>query len=385
MKRGNDTLIYFDNSSTTKPCERAVAAVNKALCEMWGNPSSLHNMGLEAERLIKGSREAIAKALNADEKEIFFTSGATESNNTAVFSSAFTRGKRRKRIITSQTEHPSVLAPIKRLEEQGFEVIRLLPDSSGAVSPKEVLKYIDKNTLLVSVMSVNNETGAINDISRIFKAVKAADKDIYTHTDAVQGFLKLPINVKSFCADMISISGHKVYSPKGVGALYIKKGSNLKPFIVGGGQEKGFRSGTESVPLITAFGEAVSEYSKTLSERYEKAERLKQRLKKNVETLDGVYLHEFNNHLPYVNSLTVSGYKSETLLHFLEEREIYVSSGSACAKGKKSDTLKAFGYSESELDSTIRISFCADNTEDEVDRLVFEIQNAMKSLVRIRR
>ena len=161
MKRGNDTLIYFDNSSTTKPCERAVAAVNKALCEMWGNPSSLHNMGLVAERLIKDSRETIAKALNADEKEIFFTSGATESNNTAVFSSAFTRGKRRKRIITSQTEHPSVLAPIKRLEDQGFEVIRLLPDSSGAVSPKEVLKYIDKNTLLVSVMSVNNETGAI--------------------------------------------------------------------------------------------------------------------------------------------------------------------------------------------------------------------------------
>lgn len=378
-------MIYFDNSSTTKPCEQAISAASKALREMWGNPSSLHKMGIESERLIMNAREVIAGSINAEEGEIFFTSGATESNNTAIFSSALTKGKRRKKIITTATEHPSVSAPIKRLEDQGFEVVRIFPGEDGVIDPYEVVKQVDKNTLLVSMIMVNNETGVINDVSTIFKAVKAIDKEVYTHTDAVQGFLKIHVNAKKLCADMISLSGHKVYAPKGVGAIYIKKGLNLKPFIVGGGQEKGIRSGTESVPLICAFAETVKVHSKTQDERYKKAALLRQRLMERTMTLDGVYLHEFKSFLPYINSLTVKGYKSETLLHFLEEREIYVSSGSACSKGKKSEVLKAFGYSDSELDSTLRISFCGDNTEDDVDRLAYEIQNAMNSLVKIKR
>lgn len=378
-------MIYFDNSSTTKPCEQALSAASKVLSGMWGNPSSLHKMGVEAEKLIISARQTVAKSINADEREIFFTSGATESNNTAIFSSALTKGKRRKKIITTATEHPSVSAAIKRLEEKGFEVIRIIPSENGEISTSEVIRHVDKNTLLVSIIMVNNETGTVNDISTLFKAVKATDTEVYTHTDAVQGFLKIPVNAKTLCADMISLSGHKVYAPKGTGAIYVKKGLNLKPFIVGGGQESGFRSGTESVPLICAFAEAAKAYSKTQDERYKKAVLLRQRLKERTLALDGVYLHEFKSCLPYINSLTVMGYKSETLLHFLEEKEIYVSSGSACSKGKKSEVLKAFGYSDSELDSTLRISFCADNTEDEVDRLMDEIQNAMNSLVRIKR
>lgn len=376
-------MIYFDNCSTTKPCVEAVKAAKTALEDTWGNPSSLHKMGVSSEKLVNDARSAVAKALNADDSEIVFTSGATESNNTAIFSAALSRGKRRKKIITTAFEHPSAAEPIKRLEEHGFEIVRIFPDKDGVISPSDVLSKIDSNTLLVSLMLVNNETGVITDVSKIFKAIKLRDKEIYTHTDAVQGFLKININSKTTFADMISISAHKAYAPKGIGALYIKKSVNLLPFIVGGGQESGRRSGSESTVLINAFGAAVKANADNIQARYEKAKLLREYLSKSIEDIDGVYLHEFKNSLPYINSLTVEHYKSETLLHFLEAREIYVSSGSACSKGKKSEVLKAFGYNGSQLESTLRISFCADNTTEQIDEFVNAVKEAKKRLIKI--
>ncbi len=376
-------MIYFDNCATTKPCTEAVNASEEALRETWGNPSSLHKMGVSSEGIVNDARSIIAKALNADDSEITFTSGATESNNTAIFSAAMTKGKRRKKIITTAIEHPSAAVPIKRLEEQGFEVVKIFPDKDGVINPGDVLSKIDSNTLLVSLMLVNNETGVITDVSKIFKAIKMRDKEIYTHTDAVQGFMKININSKTMYADMISISGHKAYAPKGIGALYIKKGVNLLPFIVGGGQELGRRSGSESTVLINAFGAAVNAHLDDIQARLDKAKLLREHLKTSVKDIDGVYLHEFKNSLPYINSVTVENYKSETLLHFLEAKEIYVSSGSACSKGKKSEVLKAFGYNDSELESTLRISFCADNTTEQIDEFVNAVKEAKQRLVRI--
>lgn len=376
-------MIYFDNCSTTKPCGEAVKAAEAALKDIWGNPSSLHKMGVCSESLVTDARCVIAKALNAEESEITFTSGATESNNTAIFSAALTRGKRRKKIITTAFEHPSAAVPIKRLEDQGFEVVRIFPDKDGVINTSDVLAQIDRNTLLVSLMLVNNETGVITDVSKIFKAIKMRDKDIYTHTDAVQGFMKININSKTMYADMISVSGHKAYAPKGIGALYIKKGVNLLSFIVGGGQESGRRSGSESTVLINAFGAAVKAHTDNIGSRFDKAAFLSKYLKERVKDIDGVYLHEFKNSLPYINSVTVEHYKSETLLHFLESKEIYVSSGSACSKGKKSEVLKAFGYNDSELESTLRISFCADNTTEQIDEFINAIKEAKQSLVKI--
>lgn len=376
-------MIYFDNCATTKPCAEAVNAAEEALKETWGNPSSLHKMGVSSEGIVNNARSIIAKALNADDSEITFTSGATESNNTAIFSAALTKGKRRKKIITTAIEHSSAAVPIKRLEEQGFEVVRIFPDKDGVINPGDVLSKVDSNTLLVSLMLVNNETGVITDVSKIFKAIKMRDKEIYTHTDAVQGFMKININSKAMYADMISISGHKAYAPKGIGALYIKKGVNLLPFIVGGGQESGRRSGSESTVLINAFGAAVNAHLDDIQARLDKAKLLREHLKTSVKDIDGVYLHEFKNSLPYINSVTVEHYKSETLLHFLEAKEIYVSSGSACSKGKKSEALKAFGYNDSELESTLRISFCADNTTEQIDEFVNAVKEAKQRLVRI--
>lgn len=376
-------MIYFDNCATTKPCEQAIKAAEAALRDTWGNPSSLHKMGVSSESLVNHARSIIARALNAEDNEITFTSGATESNNTAIFSAALTKGKRRRKIITTAFEHPSVSSPIKRLEEQGFEIVRIFPEKDGVINPSDVLSKIDSNTLLVSLMLVNNETGVITDVSKIFKAVKMRDKDIYTHTDAVQGFMKININSKAMYADMISISGHKAYAPKGIGALYIKKGVNLLPFIVGGGQESGRRSGSESTVLINAFGAAVNAHINDIGSRFDKASLLKEYLRDRIKDVDGVYLHEFKNSLPYINSVTVERYKSETLLHFLESKDIYVSSGSACSKGKKSEVLKSFGYNDSELESTLRISFCADNTTEQIDEFIDAIKEAKQSLVKI--
>ena len=376
-------MIYLDNAATTKPCEEACKAVMEGL-EYFGNPSSLHHAGVEAEKLITNAREIIASALGALPEEIFFTSGATESDNTAVFGAYKAHGKRKHRIVTTSVEHPAVARPCDELERLGCEVIRISPREDGNFYAEDIVSAVNDDTFLVSCMLVNNETGAVLPIEKAFSSIKRKFPDVLTHCDCVQGFMKIPVKVKKLNADMISLSGHKIYAPKGIGALYVKKGIHIPPFMLGGGQEKGFRSGTESVPLICGFGAAVEKLKNNISENYSKAKKLQNYLYKKCSETQGIYPnYTAENSSPYVTSIAVRGLKSEVLLHFLESKEIYVSSGSACSKGKKSGTLSEFRIPEENLDSTLRISFSVDTTENDIDALMEAIQEAQKKLAKI--
>lgn len=376
-------MIYLDHTATAPVCDEAKKALIAAL-DIFGNPSSLHRLGIDAQLLVSKARQSIANAIKADEDSIYFTACATESNNTAIFGVASALGKRKKRIVISGIEHPSALECALRLEAEGFEVVKILPDENGEISAKTVFDAVDEKTLLVSMMLVNNETGYILPVSKAFSMIKKRYPDVVTHCDAVQGFLKIPFTVKNLCADLISVSGHKVCAPKGVGALYIKKGTRINPFIVGGGQEKNMRSGTENVTLISAFGAAVDFLAPAVKERLQKTEETKAYLLQKLENVDGAYAHSFSESSPYIVSITAENIKSETLLHYLESKEIYVSSGSACSKGKKSSVLAAFHYTDRELDSTIRVSLCADTTKEDIDTFIAELENAISSLCKIR-
>ena len=258
-------MIYLDNSATTKPCESAISALNRALTEVWGNPSSLYGLGLEAENLINDTRLKIAEAINAREDEIFFTGSGTEANNLSIIGAANLMKRRGNRIVTTSVEHPSVLNTCKYLELQGFEITYIKPENDGNLSAEKVLSAVDGKTVLVSVMSVNNETGCIFPVAEIFEGLKEMKSIAVKHTDCVQAFGKMPIDIEKLGADLLTASGHKIHGPKGIGFLYKKKNLQLKPIIHGGGQEKGLRSGTESVPLIAALGGAISELSVNLT------------------------------------------------------------------------------------------------------------------------
>ncbi len=375
-------MIYLDNAATTKPCGEAKKAVIQGL-ECFGNPSSLHRAGLEAELLVSHARAVIAEALGASEEEIYFTSGATESNNTAVFGAYKAHGKRRKRIVTTSVEHPAVKNPVDELEKQGCEVVRISPDENGEINSRDIFAAVNEDTFLVSCMLVNNETGYVLPVEKAFSMIKKKYPDVLTHCDCVQGFMKLPVKAKKLCADMISLSGHKVCGPKGIGALYVKKGVHVPPFMLGGGQEKGFRSGTESVPLICGFGAAVEKLSPLVSENYERVSGLQRYLIEKCTENGGISVNSRGGS-PYVTSIAVKGLKSEVLLHYLEKREIYVSSGSACSKGKKSSVLKEFNYPTENLDSTLRISFSFESSREDVDGLMEGISAAQQALCRIR-
>lgn len=376
-------MIYLDNTATTPLCEEAKAGIAEAL-DVFGNPSSLHRMGLNAQLMVDDARKTIASTLKTTPDCIFFTSCATESNNTAIFGTAATYGRRKKKIVISGIEHPSAARCADRLESDGFEVVRIMPDENGIISADDIVSAVDEKTCLVSCMLVNNENGYILPIPAAFSAIKRKYPDVILHCDAVQGFLKIPFNAKTLNADLISISGHKIFAPKGVGVLYVRKGVRIAPLILGGNQEKGLRSGTENVILINSLKRAVEAYSGDIEKRFEKATALKRQLLSIIDDIDGAYCHTSDNHSPYIISITVENIKSETLLHFLEEREIYVSSGSACSKGKKSDILKAFRYSDKALDSTVRVSITADTTTEELETLCREIINAKESLCKIR-
>lgn len=376
-------MIYLDNAATTAVCDEAKAAAAQGF-ECFGNPSSLHGVGLKAENLIRDARAVIAQSLGVKDKEIFFTSCATESSNTVISGAAKAYGKRRKKIITTTIEHPSVAEPIKALEEQGFEVVRISPDESGKITPEMITSQVDKNTLLVSVMYVNNETGYILPVDKIFKAVKRINPETVCHCDCVQSFMKLPFRAKDLGADCISISGHKLHAPKGIGALYVRSGVRIVPLLLGGGQESGFRSGTENVALINSFAAAVKRLSPTVMQRYEIMSELKKRLVANLAGKEGINVNSGDDCSPYVISVSVERIKSETMLHFLEERDIYVSSGSACSKGKKSGVLSELKIPDKYLDSTVRVSLCAENTADDIDAFTAAVLEGQECLAKIR-
>lgn len=376
--------IYLDNAATTRPCEPAVSAVFQNMVEDYGNPSSLHKIGLAAEQNVTEARKAVAAALVCDPQCVIFTSGATECNNTAIFGAAKNYGKRKKKIVVSAVEHPSVAEPIKYLEEkEGFEVVRIKPSRGGEIDPEEFIKAVDENTCLASCMLVNNETGAIQPVRRIFSQIKRDFPECITHCDAVQGFMKIPIKSAEIFADVIVVSGHKVHAVKGVGAMYIRKGIRIAPLLLGGGQEKNLRSGTESVPLIAGFGAAIRALMPTVGIAHENAEKISAYLLKKLSKLDYVTVNSTaENSSPYIINFSVEGIRSEIMLHFLESRDIYVSSGSACSKGAHSSVLTAMGVSDKLADSAIRVSICRTTTMGEIDVLVTALQEGWQSLAK---
>lgn len=370
-------IAYLDNSSTTKPSKRAVEYITKALEANWGNPSSLHRIGMEAEIALNGARETVARSLNARADEIIFTGGGTEANNTALLS-VLKAKKRGGRIITTAIEHPSVLETAKRLTDYGFEVIALKPDKNGIVPISALENALTDNTLLVSMMLVNNETGAVQPVREAAALTKRKAPNALFHCDAVQGYGKLPLNVKQLGVDLLSASGHKIHGPKGIGFLYCKKGVHISPLITGGGQESGMRSGTEALPLIMGLKAAVEELPHTdtqLKAQQELFDYTKDRL-----LSIGAVINSAEGCLPYILNVSLMGYRSETLLHFLEGRNVFVSSGSACAKGHGSYVLNEMGLDKKRTDSALRISFSRFNTKEDADMLVSALEDAKKQL-----
>jgi len=373
-------IIYLDNSATTKPCDKACEYINKALKENWGNPSSLHELGIDAEITVTAAREKIAKTISAKPQEIIFTGSGTEANNTAIMA-ALSLKKRGNKVITSKIEHPSVLQTVKRLEDMGFEVVCLDCDSEGVIDLRQLENELSEKTVLVSIMQVNNEIGSVQPIADIVKLTKKLSPNALVHCDAVQSFGKTPINVKNLGVDLLSASAHKIHGPKGIGFLYCKSGVNLPPLITGGGQERGLRSGTEPVPLIAGFLGAVEDLP-DIKKQYEKIENLNRYAREIFSSSGFIDINSPLNALPYILNISVIGYRSETLLHFLESRNIYVSSGSACAKGETSYVLAALGLSRQHADSTLRISFSKDNTKEDIDLCLEALKAAVSKLRR---
>lgn len=359
---------YLDNASTTKPCAEAVETIIRCLTTDYGNPSSLHKMGLNAQLYMDNARKSIAKVLGCNNVDsILFTSGATESSNISILGTAKIYGKRKKKVVTTTIEHASVKECFNELERQGFEVVRVSPNKDGEITYQDIVNAVDDNTFLVSCMLVNNETGYILPIEKAYNGIKKKYPDVITHCDCVQGFLKVPINVRTLKADLISISGHKVHAPKGVGALYVSKGTRISKSNLGGKQERGFRSGTEALPNIAGFGSAVEVYYPTIKERFEYVSKLKQYLIDSISKYSWICINSKEDASPYIVNISVLGVRSEIMLHFLEEKGVYISSGSACSKGEKSGVLSQFGLSERHSDSAIRVSFCETNTTQDID------------------
>lgn len=371
---------YFDNSATTMLCEKAKQSIINA-CECYGNPSSLHKLGTVSNEMLKASREVIAKSIGAMADEIYFTSGGTESDNIALLGAAHSLCRRGKRIVTTAFEHSAVINTLKQLEAEGFEVVYLKPDESGSVPMSAFLEAINEQTILVSCMSVNNETGAFLPIQSIKKIIEKKKSPAYFHCDLTQSYLKYPVSVKKLGVDLLTLSAHKIHGPKGVGALFVKKGVRILAHTFGGEQEKGLRPGTESLILINGFKGAVEDFGNA-TENAQKVKEIKDYIIEKLKNESDVIINSPENSSDYILSIAVLGIRSETMLHFLEAENIYVSSGSACAKGKASHVLTALGYDKKRADSTIRISFSKLNTLSQADMLINGIITAKNTLIK---
>ena len=374
-------MIYLDNSATTKPCESAIKALEKAMTSTWGNPSSLYGLGVDAENLINETRLRIANLINARADEIFFTGSGTEANNLAIIGAVNLMKRRGKKIITTSVEHPSVLNTCSFLEQYGFEVVKVKPQADGNINADNILSEVDDKTILVTMMLVNNETGCIFPVREIADGLKNKKSIALLHTDCVQAFGKINIEVEELGADLLTASGHKIHGPKGIGFLFKRKNIALKPIIHGGNQEKGLRSGTEPVPLIASFGGALDELN--IEQSFNKVKELHTYAYEKLSNIDGVLINSpKDGTLPYIINISVQGLRSETLLHFLESREIYVSSGSACSKGKGSHVLSEMSLNADRTDSALRISFSKNNTTDDIDTLICALKLAQTILCR---
>lgn len=371
---------YLDNSATTKPCEGARQKMLYAIDECWGNPSSLHGKGIDADMLLLSARRAVAKSLSADEKEILFTSGGTESNNLAILGAAHAMKRKGNKVITSAVEHPSVLKCFDRLESEGFTTVQIPTDKRGLIDLEALEREIDESTVLVSIMAVNNEVGTIQPVDKIKSIIKRKGSPALFHIDAVQAYGKLPLNVKKLGADLMSISSHKIHGPKGAGALFVRNGTRLIPNALGGGQEKDLRPGTEPMVAIAGFFGAVEELNinKSLSE----VTALRNSFINKLSAIEGVSINSPHDALPYIVNLSLSGLRSETVLNLLSSMGICVSSGSACAKGHKSYVLTAMGLSDKEIDSSLRVSLSRFTTQEELDYFISGITKAMNTIMK---
>lgn len=384
--------VYLDNAATTLPFPSVREIMIQTLQEDYGNPSSKHLKGIDAEKYIKDARKKIAASMKVEEKEIIFTSGGTESNNQALISTAFANKRAGKHMISTKTEHPSVHNPLIFLEEEGFEVTYLNVDRNGHIIMDELLNSIRSDTILVSIMYVNNEIGAVQNIAEIAKLIKEKKQDIIFHVDAIQAYGKYKIYPKKIGIDLLSVSGHKIHAPKGVGFLYIKDKIKTNPFIFGGGQQKGMRSGTENVPGIAALGKAVEEIYSNYEEKIQKMYQLKkyfieQLLKIEGISINGIDYLDIEETSPSIISASIEGIKSEVLLHSLADKGIFVSSGSACSSNhpQLSGTLKAIGLKKELLDSTIRFSLSVYNTKEEIEYTISVLTELISMLKRYRR
>ncbi len=381
--------VYFDNSATTRALDEVCELVTRVMREDYGNPSSKHRMGLAAERYLRQAASDIARTLRVKEKELLFTSGGTESNNMAIIGTAMANRRRGTHIVTTRIEHASVYNPMAFLEEQGFEVTYLSVDGQGHISLEELRQAIRPDTILVSVMYVNNEIGAIEPIDEIGRLVRQANPSILLHVDGIQAYGKLVIRPKKQNIDLLSVSAHKIHGPKGVGFLYVDERVKLKPLLFGGGQQQDLRPGTENVPGIAGMGLAAREIYENHSEKMARITALKDHMIDSLRTLEGVTVNSLKGSAgaPQIVSASFSGVRSEVLLHALEESGIYVSSGSACSSNHPaiSGTLRAIGVKGELLDATLRFSFGLFNTMEEVDYCMEALRELLPRLRRFQR
>lgn len=363
-------MIYLDNSATTKPCPEAVAAMTQALTDNWANPSALYGFGFEAAKLLREARHKVAAAMGAEPDRVFFTSGGTEADNWAIFGTARRYGKKHKHIITTSIEHHAVLNCMKELEMQGFEVTYLQPDEQGRITLADLKAALRKDTILVSIMMVNNEVGSVMPIAQMAKLTHKLCPDAVFHTDAVQGFLKVPFAAKMLGADLITVSSHKVHGPKGAGALYIApRLKSFPPLLIGGGQEGNFRSGTEATPAIFGFAAACAAVSATFHEDSLREQQMLSDFAANVQELPGILINGAHD-APHILSLSVPGVPTQNTINILQDHGICVSAGSACAKGHRSHVLQAMKSTDRAMDGSFRISLCRDTTAEELDTLL---------------
>jgi cysteine desulfurase len=368
-------MIYLDNSATTKPCKEAVEAMTQALTVGWANPSALYSFGIDAAKALREARTKVAAAMGAETDRVFFTSGGTEADNWAVFGTAQRFGKKNKHIVTTAIEHHAILNCMKQLEAQGFEVTYLQPDALGRITVADLKAALRKDTILVSVMMVNNEVGSVMPIAQMAKLTRKLCPDAIFHTDAVQGFLKVPFTAKTLGADLITVSSHKIHGPKGAGALYISpRLKSFPPLLYGGGQENNFRSGTEATPAIFGFAAACEVSVATFREDISREKTLLDGLVEKLSAVRGIVINGAHE-APHILSLSIPGVPTQNTINILQDTGICVSAGSACAKGHRSHTLTAMKLSPEVMDGSFRVSLCKDSTQEELDKLVSVIEN----------
>lgn len=382
--------VYFDSAATGKVLPEAVETMVKAMTEVYGNPSSASILGIEAGNVLKKSQEDIARIINAEPSEIYFTSGGTEGDNWAIFGTAYGYKRSGKHIITTNTEHPAINLPLEALKEEGFEIEKIGVDEKGYIDIEELKSKVRKDTILVSVILANNETGTVQDIEKIGQAVKEANNDTLLHADAVQAFGKMKIDVKNSKIDMLSASGHKFGAPRGTGIFYMKKGLKVKPLMYGGGQQLNQRPGTENVAGAAAIAKAAEVCYKNLEENNEKIREIKKYIADRVLTeIPNTFINgdSIEKASPYVLNIGFMGLRSEVLLHALEAEGIYVSAGSACNSKKKvrSSVLSAMGKSDEEIEGSIRLSFSKFNTMEEAEYAVEKLKEQTALLRRFNR